>query len=112
MASTASGVPRTSKNGWGARNRMRKPDGARLRGQTSCAITGSAGPAVEGSCDALGQEPLRVDGGHAAAAGGGDRLAVAVVGHVARGEDAGHARGGGAVAGEQVAVLVHLELAA
>jgi len=35
---------------------------------------------------------LGVDRGHAARAGGRDRLAVAVVGDVARGEDAGHAR--------------------
>ena len=33
---------------------------------------------------------LGLERGHAAGAGGGDRLAIGEVGHVARGEDAGH----------------------
>src|SRR4051812_19466442 len=40
----------------------------------------------------LGKELLGVERGHAAGAGGGDRLAVDLVHHVAAGEDAGHAR--------------------
>ena len=35
---------------------------------------------------------LRVERGGAALAGRGDRLAIDVIGHVARGEDAGHVR--------------------
>ena len=69
MASTASGVPRTSKNGCGARKRMRS-------GRLQMAYR------------SVGEEALGVDRGHAAAARRGDRLAVAVVGHVAGGEDA------------------------
>src|SRR5438093_3056295 len=57
------------------------------------------------------EEPLRVDRGHAARAGCGHRLAVARVLHVAAGKDAGHARLGGARPGDEVAALVHLELA-
>src|ERR1051326_5810120 len=54
---------------------------------------------------------LGVDGGHAAAARGGDRLAVDVVLHVAAREYAGDARLR-AVVRDQVAVLIHLELTA
>ena len=48
------------------------------------------------------QKPLRVDRGHAAAAGGGDRLAVNVILDVAAGEDAGDV-GLTALVGEDVA---------
>ncbi len=41
-----------------------------------------------------GQPALGVERGHAAAAGGGDRLAIIVVGHVAGGKHAFHARVG------------------
>src|SRR5205809_4310600 len=57
------------------------------------------------------EEALRVDRGHAARAGGGHRLAVARVLHVAAGEDAGEARLRRARPGHDVAALVHLELA-
>src|SRR5258708_8583 len=39
----------------------------------------------------LGQPALHVDGGHAASAGGGRRLAIVAVGDVPSGEDTGHA---------------------
>jgi hypothetical protein len=48
------------------------------------------------------QKSLRVDRRHAAAAGGGDRLAVDVILHVAAGEDAGNV-GLGAIVGEDCA---------
>ena len=38
------------------------------------------------ACD----EALRIERGHAAHTGRGDRLAIDVVGHIARGEDARH----------------------
>src|SRR5262245_9671034 len=89
-ARTASGVPRTSKKGCGASRRMR-----------------SAGPPAS-----VAQEALGIDGRHAAAAGGGDRLAIAVVLHVACREHPGDAGLGRLVLRQQVAVLVHLETAA
>src|ERR1044071_7292116 len=98
-ARTASGVPRTSKNGCGARRRMRSGGRAGVRG----------GLLMVSVLGVVGQEALGVDGGHASAARGGDRLAVAVVGHVARGVHAGHVGGRGPVAGEQVAGLVHVQ---
>src|SRR5688500_20359315 len=57
------------------------------------------------------EEALGVDGRHAAAAGGRDRLAVGRVLHVAGREHAGDSRGGRARLGDEVASLVHLELA-
>ncbi len=60
---------------------------------------------------ALPEEALGVDGGHAAGAGGGDRLAVDVVGDVAAGEDARDLGGGRARLHLQVAGGVHVEQA-
>src|SRR5207249_3179667 len=57
------------------------------------------------------EEPLRVDRGHAARAGGGHRLAVARVLDVAAGEDAGDVGLRRPWPGHDVAALVHLELA-
>ena len=51
------------------------------------------------------QKSFRVNGGHAAGAGGGDRLAVNVILHVAAGEDARNV-GLGAVVGENVSARV------
>src|SRR5579883_665839 len=58
----------------------------------------------------LFQELLGVYGGHAAGAGGGDGLAIAVVLHISGDENARHP-GQAAVPGDEVAVLVHIELA-
>jgi len=59
----------------------------------------------------MGEVFLGVEGGGAALAGGGDGLAVDVVGDVAGGEYAGDVCKGAAVA-DEVAAIVHLELAA
>src|ERR1039458_7808339 len=59
----------------------------------------------------IGEPPLGVDGCGAAGARGGDRLAVDVVYHVTAGEDPVHARPGGGLLDEQVALLVHRQLA-
>src|SRR4051812_7641294 len=56
-------------------------------------------------------EALGVDGGHAAGAGRGHRLAVGRIGGVACREDAGHAGLGGARGDLDVADVVGLELA-
>src|SRR5580692_9945534 len=58
-----------------------------------------------------GHPALGVEGGHAAAAGGGDGLPVGEVLHVAAREDAGNAGVRRTRPGLQVAVVVHLELA-
>src|SRR3989441_2946388 len=100
MASTASGVPRTSKKGCGARNRMRRGCGLGAGGGMVAAVLGLL---------VMGQEFLRVDGGHASAAGGGHRLPIAMVGDVPRCVDPGHVGGGRPVAGEEGAALVPLE---
>ena len=58
----------------------------------------------------LAEPPLGIERGLRARAGGGDRLPVHPIGHIARRKDAGH----GAVratAGNEVAAWVHLELA-
>src|SRR5206468_2807902 len=61
----------------------------------------------------LGEPALGVQGGHAAGAGGGDGLAVVVVGDVAGGEDAFDAGpGAGRLRPDDVALVVDLELAA
>src|SRR2546426_7584328 len=99
MASTASGVPRTSKKGCGARNRMRRGCGLGAGGGLVAAVLGLLG--------VMGQEFLRVDGGHASAAGGGHRLPIAMGGDVARRVDTGHVGGGRPVAGGEVAGLGH-----
>src|SRR5207247_4883163 len=80
MASTASGVPRTSKKGCGARNRMRRGCALGRGGALVAAVLGLL---------VMGQEFLRVDGGHASAAGGGHRLPIAMVGDVPRRVDPG-----------------------
>ena len=54
------------------------------------------------------QKLFRIDCGHAAGARGGDRLAVAVVLHVAGDKDAGNIREA-AVLGDQVAVGIHFQ---
>lgn len=56
------------------------------------------------------QVSLRIQGGGAAVACGGDGLAVDMIGDVACGEDSGDVGGGGAVFLENVAVLVEVEL--
>src|SRR5438093_5138011 len=99
MARTANGVPRTSKNGCGARNRMRSGGWSGVRG----------GLLMVGVLGLMRQETLRVDGGHAPASGGGDRLPVAVIGDIARGVDPGHVGGGAPVAVHQVAGPVGVE---
>ena len=55
------------------------------------------------------QKPLRVDGRHAARAGGGDGLAVNVVLDIPAGEGSIHARGG-SVFGDDIAPFVELQL--
>ena len=59
----------------------------------------------------VAQVPLGVEGAHAAGPGGGDRLAVGAVDDVADGEDAGEVGPGRAALGEDVAVLVGVDLA-
>src|SRR6266545_1519791 len=59
----------------------------------------------------LFQPALRVDGGHAARARRRDRLPVGGIGHVARGEHARNAGGGGGHLHLEIAHVVHLELA-
>ena len=69
-------------------------------------------PAASARCSVwlICLEPaLGVDGGHAARAGGGDRLAVGVVLHVAAGEDAVDVGVRRAGLGDEVAVVVHVE---
>jgi hypothetical protein len=56
------------------------------------------------------QEPFRFNGSHAAGTGGGNRLAVVMVLHVAGGENALDI-GLGAVVRYEVAVFVHIKLA-
>ena len=51
-------------------------------------MSGSDPHSAAGECFMLGQEPHRFQRRHAAHAGGGDRLAVDVVGDVAGGVDA------------------------
>src|SRR3954462_2278664 len=58
----------------------------------------------------FGEELLGVEGGHAAGAGGGDRLAVDLVHAVAAGEDARDVGAGGAGLDFYVAAGVELEL--
>ena len=58
----------------------------------------------------LGEQALGVERRHTAGAGGGDRLAVDVILHVAGGEDAVDVRLGRAGRREQVAGLVVVEL--
>src|SRR2546426_1665147 len=101
MASTASGVPRTSKKGCGARNRMRRGCGLGAGGGLVAAVLGLLG--------VMGQELLRVNGGHASAPGAGRALPMAMVAAVPRRVAPGHVGGGRPVAGEEVAGLVHLE---
>src|SRR5688572_7437605 len=57
----------------------------------------------------VGEEPLRVERGGAARPGGGDRLPVDVILHVAGGEDARDVRFGRLALRDQVAVLVVVE---
>src|SRR5216684_1521474 len=128
IASTASGVPRTSKNGWGARKRMRSrlPSGSGapavsdmpsanegggtprwVRAPRAPGVTGGVAPEPDRRVPGpvghslVTQKPFRVHGRHAAAPGGGDGLPIAVVLDVARRENTGHARGRGAVAGQE-----------
>src|SRR5438094_7041765 len=56
------------------------------------------------------QEFFGFHGGHAARAGGGDRLAIAAVLNVAAGINAGHP-GADVIAGDEIAVLIGLKLA-
>ena len=56
------------------------------------------------------QPTLRIDGGHAAGAGGGHGLPIHVVLHIATGEDAGDAGVGRPSLGNDVAVRIHLDL--
>src|SRR4051812_25015591 len=58
------------------------------------------------------KEALGVESGHAAGAGGGDRLAVDLVHDVAAGEDSGHAGIGGSGFDLDIAVRIELQLAA
>ena len=58
-----------------------------------------------------GEEALGVEGGGAAGAGGGDRLAVGVVDDVAGAEDTGEVGPGGGGVDLQVALVVQVELA-
>ena len=58
----------------------------------------------------LFQELFRIEGGHAAGAGGGDGLTIAMVLNVAGDEHAGNGRQA-AVIGDEVAVAVHFQLA-
>src|SRR5437764_15297166 len=57
------------------------------------------------------QPALGVDGGHAAHPGGGDRLTIDGIRNVPGGEDAGDIRVRGPRLGDQVASLIHIELA-
>src|SRR5687768_18335809 len=57
-----------------------------------------------------GEEVFGFEGGHAAGAGGGDGLTVLLVLAVAGGEDAGDVGLGGARDGEDVALLVAVDL--
>src|ERR1041384_2972887 len=67
-------------------------------------------PPASGRGDWLvGEEAFGVDGGHAAGAGGGDRLTVDVVGDVAAGEHARDLRLRRAGQGLDVPGLVHVE---
>src|SRR5689334_1574137 len=59
----------------------------------------------------VGQVVLGVQGRSTAAAGGGDRLAVGVVHQVAAGEDAGQVGPGAPALGEDVALVVQVDLA-
>src|SRR3954447_11691361 len=59
----------------------------------------------------VAQVPLRIQGGLAAGAGGGHRLTVRPVDEVARGEHAGTVRLGGLSVGDDVALLVEVDLA-
>src|SRR4030081_1778233 len=58
-----------------------------------------------------GEMLLGVERGHAAESCRGHRLAINVVGNVAGGIDPGHARGGGAGRGDDVARWLHVDLA-
>src|SRR6266511_69143 len=79
---------------------------------TSIILIGAPPPSVPHLGRVLAEEPLRVDGGLAAGAGGGHRLPVARVCHVARGEHALDARlRRGRLHGD-VADVVHVELPA
>src|SRR5690606_26926917 len=62
-------------------------------------------------CAGRGEEPLRLERGHASHAGRGHRLAEHVVGHVAGGIDAGDAGRRRIRRGDDVAAGLHVELA-
>ena len=70
-----------------------------------------SGSAVFSLVRERGEEALGVEGGGAAGAGRGDRLAVGVVDDVARGEDAGQVGPGGGRIDLEVALVVQVELA-
>src|SRR5438094_8434844 len=57
-----------------------------------------------------GEEALRVERGHTTGAGGGDRLPIGVILHVAGGEDAGHIGLGRAGLRDEIAGFVVVEL--
>src|SRR5680860_1278477 len=81
---------------------------ARSRGDLGGLAAGH--PVGPGAGRRVAQVPLGVEGAHAAGAGGGDRLAVDAVDHVADGEDAGQVGLGRAGLGADVAVLVGVDL--
>ena len=95
---------------------LRRPEAGRLsalsagrRGDLDRLAAGQ--PVGLGRGRGVAQVPLGVEGAHAAGAGGGDRLAVGVVDDVADGEDAGQVGPGRAGLGDDVAVLVGVDLA-
>src|SRR3954466_7454947 len=72
---------------------------------------GVGAPVLLGVWRHVAEEPLRVEGALGPAAGGGDRLAVGVVDHVADGEDARELRLGGRLLAHDPALVVEVDLA-
>src|SRR5215210_1425819 len=85
--------------------------GSRRLGRALLELVDVGGPVRLGVRGRVAQEPLGVERRHAAAPGGGHRLAVGVVHEIARGEDARDTGASGTALHLHVAVLVELDLA-
>src|SRR5579872_7379104 len=116
---------RAARNSWRRNGQSVPPSAFHSRGAMSSMLEWTWARTIPAACLALAcplergdLQPLQVAVGverrHAARTGGGDRLAIDMIGHIASGEDARHARRGGIPFGAAThldVAVTHLELA-